>query len=170
MADGSDKENWKIDPTCANAHDQYSKGTQVLVNIASVRPRYLATSIVFPLLILIVPFLILNAMGFCFQDWRFHTSKEIIYDLVKAEITYDKTGVLKDIHSPEEFLERNRNCCSVSWDSSQELNWLFLLFGAGRWQVDINYDYQREGKSHYLSITYPIGCCGKALKRYTEGS
>jgi hypothetical protein len=68
-------------------------------------------------------YFILNIFGFCYKDVRFYRENELIEKYVGPLLIDDKGKDLSEFGSNHDFLEKDKNCCSVE-SNSVDSNWL----------------------------------------------
>ena len=117
-------------------------------------------------LLALVSILIVNELGFCYRDLRFYSKKDLFKIFASAVISDPRNGVLGDLRTAEGFIAAYPSCCEIR-PAPSELNWLFRIFGYGRWQISISYPRIVDNKNTIYSFIYDVDCCGSTWERWS---
>lgn len=114
--------------------------------------------------------IIVDRMGFCYKRLWFVSSEELILNTIDGLMKSGRMKLDAGDTSPQTYLTRHPNCCSVNWGRGGAFSRGLIFFGSA--EVLVSYEMKREhmseaDKKNYRTLYYDffsdMTACGESV-------
>lgn len=113
---------------------------------------------------------LVDRMGFCYKRIQFVSSEELILNTIDQLMKSGRMKLDSEDASPEAYLARHPNCCSINWGGPGAFSRGLFYFGSAEVMVsyEMNKAYMSEDDSkNYQTLYYDylanLTACGESV-------